>query len=87
MSAPKKTVLRQPSKSGVENISLPSWDRDGNLINRPTKRPIKAKVEDVPERKVKVPTVKEIESIQETAYDEGFQRGFEKYQRFGKYLC
>ncbi|MEJ2042951.1 MAG: FliH/SctL family protein [Reinekea sp.] len=75
MSFRSRPVVHQPSKSSVEEYSLPKWDRHGNLVGKAAKKPAVKKIEEVDEV-VKPPTVAEIEAIREAAYNEGFEQGY-----------
>jgi flagellar assembly protein FliH len=80
----KRSVLRKDGTRSVENFDLPKWDREGNLIRKPTRKPKPTQVEDVKQESVKVPTVKDVEAIREAAYNEGFEQGYENGLNQGK---
>ncbi len=78
MSSSNKSILRNNKVPDVENLQLPTWDKHGNEIHKavtPQAKP--TQVEDVSEESLKVPTLKEVESIREEAYNEGFEQGFQ----------
>ncbi|TCS42414.1 FliH/SctL family protein [Reinekea marinisedimentorum] len=79
MSSSSKPVLRQHvAKPKAESVSLPRWDKAGNLVTPATKQPKPVKVDDVESNAIKPPTVAELEAIREQAYNEGFEQGFEQ---------
>lgn len=81
MSIKNKTVIRPNLPDDVENLKLPKWDRDGNLVNKtkpkPKQRAVTESIADVDVEQVKAPTLKELEAIQESAYNEGFEQGYQ----------
>jgi flagellar assembly protein FliH len=90
MSSDNKSILRSDKTKDAENLDLPRWDRLGNLVSKPAKKKLAAKVkptkvEDVPEESVKVPTVKDIEAIREEAYNEGFEQGYQNGLKQGQH--
>lgn len=84
MASNNKPVMRHGRQPEIENVALPKWDRDGKLVSRPVKARVKQTITDVSNRTFKAPTVTELESIREDAYNEGFEQGFESGLAQGK---
>ncbi|MBU2863158.1 flagellar assembly protein FliH [Reinekea forsetii] len=81
MSTTKKRVMRDAS--GVSELNLPKWDKNGNAVQSPEPKKPTAKViptvtPDIEEESISAPTVKELEKIREDAYNEGFEQGYEQ---------
>ncbi|MDN3649362.1 FliH/SctL family protein [Reinekea marina] len=81
MSTTKKKVMRDAS--GVSELNLPKWDKNGNAVQSPEPKKPTAKViptvtPDIEEESISAPTVKELEKIREDAYNEGFEQGYEQ---------
>lgn len=81
MSKKNQSVIRPELPDGVENMYLPKWDKDGNDVSKNPPKPkpqkVSEKVDDVTAEEIKIPTVKELEAIQESAYNEGFEQGYQ----------
>ena len=81
MSSDSKPILRRKDVIDAANLPLVKWDKNGVVVSGAPKAKASAEVvESVDEmayEAVKVPTVKELESIREDAYNEGFEQGFE----------
>lgn len=79
MSSSSKPILRQQvAKPKTESVSLPKWDRAGNLVTPAARQRKPVQVDDVESKAVKPPTVAELEAIREQAYNEGFEQGYEQ---------
>lgn len=81
MSTTKKQILRDAT--GVSELNLPKWDRQGNDVKPKVAAQPKAPVvptvtPDIEEETISAPTVKELEQIREDAYNEGFEQGYEQ---------
>jgi len=81
MSSDSKPILRRKDVVSAANLPLVKWDKNGVVVGGAPKPKAKAavveSVAEVAPEAVKVPTVKELESIREDAYNEGFEQGFE----------
>lgn len=81
MSTTKTKILRDAT--GVSELNLPKWDRQGNDVKAPvTVRAdspvVQTVTPDIEEESIQAPTVKELEQIREDAYNEGFEQGYEQ---------
>ncbi|MFQ3232060.1 FliH/SctL family protein [Reinekea sp.] len=81
MSTTKKKILRDAT--GVSELNLPKWDRDGNdvkqkVVAQPKAAVVQTVTPDIEEETISAPTVKELEQIREDAYNEGFEQGYEQ---------
>ena len=81
MSSDSKPILRRKDVISAANLPLVKWDKNGLVVDGAPKAKASAEVvesvDEVAHETIKAPTVKELESIREDAYNEGFEQGFE----------
>ena len=81
MSSDSKPILRRKDVISAANLPLVKWDKNGLVVDGAPKAKASAEVvesvDEVAHEAIKAPTVKELESIREDAYNEGFEQGFE----------
>ena len=81
MSSDSKPILRRKDVISAANLPLVKWDKNGLVVHGAPKAKASAEVvesvDEVAHETIKAPTVKELESIREDAYNEGFEQGFE----------
>lgn len=77
VSGKKRQVVRPQNSTDVEDFRLPRWDREGNLINEPSKPQAPTQVEEIEIDDLAMPSVAELETIREEAYSEGYDQGYQ----------